>query len=125
MIEALIGLPEPPVSWRRRAVRLQCDFSRMVQNNMQSHDAWRMRRATLAAAGIFVLVCVVILIATRSAAFAQHRMHSLNEKVDRNHPWMNPKLSPDERAAMVLKEMTLDEKIDLLHGMGMPNWPRD
>jgi beta-glucosidase len=32
---------------------------------------------------------------------------------------MNTKLSPDERAAMVLKEMTLDEKISLLHGTGM------
>ncbi len=33
-------------------------------------------------------------------------------------PWMNPSLSPDERAAMVVKEMTLDEKISLLHGTG-------
>src|SRR6202008_2084862 len=46
-------------------------------------------------------------------------------KEDRNHPWMNASLSPDERASMVLKELTLDEKIDLLHGMGMPGWPRD
>jgi beta-glucosidase len=40
-------------------------------------------------------------------------------------PWMNKSLSPDERAAMVLKQMTLDEKIDLLHGNGMAhadNW---
>ena len=35
------------------------------------------------------------------------------------HPWMNPKLSPDERASMVVKQMTLDEKISLLHGTGM------
>jgi beta-glucosidase len=35
-------------------------------------------------------------------------------------PWMNAKLSPDERADLVLKEMTLDEKIALLHGVGMP-----
>jgi beta-glucosidase len=34
-------------------------------------------------------------------------------------PWMNTGLSPDERAAMVVKEMTLDEKISLLHGTGM------
>jgi len=34
-------------------------------------------------------------------------------------PWMNSSLSPDERAALVLKEMTLDEKISLLHGTGM------
>ncbi len=36
-----------------------------------------------------------------------------------SHPWSNPSLSPDERAAMVVKEMTLDEKITLLHGTGM------
>ena len=35
-------------------------------------------------------------------------------------PWMNTTLSPDERANLVIKEMTLDEKIDLLHGVGMP-----
>jgi beta-glucosidase len=32
---------------------------------------------------------------------------------------MNTSLSPDERAAMVVKEMTLDEKIGMLHGTGM------
>jgi beta-glucosidase len=36
-----------------------------------------------------------------------------------HHPWMNASLSPDERANLVLKEMTLDEKISLLHGTGM------
>jgi len=35
------------------------------------------------------------------------------------HRWMNPSLSPDERASMVVKEMTIDEKITLLHGTGM------
>jgi len=35
-------------------------------------------------------------------------------------PWANTSLSPDERADLVLKEMTLDEKIALLHGVGMP-----
>lgn len=39
------------------------------------------------------------------------------------HPWSDPALSPDVRADLVLKEMTLDEKIDLLHGNGMPGWP--
>ena len=37
---------------------------------------------------------------------------------------MNKSLSPDERADLVLKELTLSEKIDLLHGEGMPGWPR-
>ncbi len=34
-------------------------------------------------------------------------------------PWMNANLSPDERAEMVLRQLTLDEKIALLHGNGM------
>jgi beta-glucosidase len=33
--------------------------------------------------------------------------------------WMNPKLTPDERADLVLKQMTLKEKLALLHGNGM------
>ncbi len=36
-----------------------------------------------------------------------------------NHPWSNSSLDPDERASMVVKEMTLDEKISMLHGTGM------
>ena len=35
-------------------------------------------------------------------------------------PWANTALSPDERADLVIKEMTVDEKIALLHGVGMP-----
>jgi beta-glucosidase len=35
-------------------------------------------------------------------------------------PWMNTSLSPDERADLVIKEMTLDEKVAMLHGVGMP-----
>jgi len=34
-------------------------------------------------------------------------------------PWMNPSLSPEARAELVLKQMTLDEKLALLHGNGM------
>jgi beta-glucosidase len=33
-------------------------------------------------------------------------------------PWLDPSLSPDDRAALVLKELTLDEKITLIHGAG-------
>jgi beta-glucosidase len=44
---------------------------------------------------------------------------------DADRPWMNPQLPPEERADLVLKQLTLDEKIALLHGNGMahvPNW---
>jgi beta-glucosidase len=41
-----------------------------------------------------------------------------------SQPWMNKNLSPDERADMVLKQLTLDEKISLLHGNGMAHVPQ-
>lgn len=40
----------------------------------------------------------------------------------KNKPWMNTSLSADQRAELVLKEMTLDEKVSLIHGQGMPGW---
>jgi beta-glucosidase len=33
-------------------------------------------------------------------------------------PWMNPSLDPDTRADLMIHEMTLDEKIQLVHGAG-------
>ena len=36
----------------------------------------------------------------------------------KHYPWSDKSLSPDVRADMVIKEMTLDEKIQLLHGPG-------
>ncbi|HEX7158513.1 MAG TPA: glycoside hydrolase family 3 C-terminal domain-containing protein [Edaphobacter sp.] len=44
---------------------------------------------------------------------AQEHDGKISEK-----PWMNKALSPDERADLVLHEMTLDEKIQLVHGDG-------
>ena len=33
-------------------------------------------------------------------------------------PWMSKALSPDQRADLVIRQMTLDEKLDLVHGTG-------
>ena len=41
-----------------------------------------------------------------------------------NQPWMNASLAPGERAELVLKQMTLEEKISLLHGNGMAHAPQ-
>lgn len=60
-------------------------------------------------------------VAKRGAIEIQTRAADPAEQI-KKLPWMNPSLSPDERANMVLKEMTLDEKIDLMHGQGMPGW---
>ena len=64
-------------------------------------------------------VCVLLLV---PAAFAQHRLHTQADGTAQAQPWMNSSLSPDERADLVLKQMTLDEKLELIHGNGMPGW---
>lgn len=35
-------------------------------------------------------------------------------------PWSNPSLSPDQRADLVIRRMTLAQKAQLVHGAGMP-----
>jgi beta-glucosidase len=40
-----------------------------------------------------------------------------------DHPWMNTALSPEERTALVLAELTRDEKIRLTHGHNGLSWP--
>jgi hypothetical protein len=39
-------------------------------------------------------------------------------------PWMNTNLSAEERVDPVLKQMTLEEKLSLLHGNGMAHIPQ-
>jgi beta-glucosidase len=38
----------------------------------------------------------------------------------KHYPWSDASLAPDVRADLVVKELTLDEKISLMHGQGMP-----
>jgi beta-glucosidase len=44
--------------------------------------------------------------------------HSQTKPDTSKMPWRNKALSPDERADMVLGQMTLDEKIQMVHGQG-------
>jgi beta-glucosidase len=65
--------------------------------------------------------------ATLITALARHHPPNQADDSTQNHPamntkWMNTSLSPDDRADMVLKEMTFDEKMSLVHGNGMPGW---
>jgi beta-glucosidase len=70
------------------------------------------------------LAALLTLLALVAASYARYRQNDSAGGQTRNRPWMNTSLSPDERADLVLKEMTLDEKIDLLHGNGMAGWGR-
>jgi beta-glucosidase len=60
---------------------------------------------------VFLISFLLFTSAVSSTVFAQ--------SASQVKPWMNPSLSADERAALVVKEMTIDEKISLLHGTGM------
>ena len=62
----------------------------------------------------FALVTMALLLAVASA-----------QGQTSSRPWMDKALSTAERADLVLKQMTLDEKLELLHGNGMAhaaNW---
>ena len=41
------------------------------------------------------------------------------------HPWMNPLLPPEQRAQLLLKQMTLDEKISQIHMLDQKDHPRE
>jgi beta-glucosidase len=60
---------------------------------------------------ILVMLCMFVLTATH----AQQAL-SLGEQAAR--PWMDTRLSADERASLVVRQMTLDEKIAMVHGAG-------
>src|SRR5215472_1491426 len=78
---------------------------------------WQRFVGTLAATLVF---CFIVL-----ALFSPTHWRSRADDQPGSRPWMDKTLSPDRRAELVLKEMTLDEKVALLHGNGMPGWPRD
>jgi beta-glucosidase len=61
-------------------------------------------------------LCTFLLLIT-ALGFALSANVAAAQNSDR--PWMNPRVSPEERADLVLKRMTLDEKLALLHGNGM------
>ncbi len=56
----------------------------------------------------------VLAFASFGAQQAQAQKHPDTQKM----PWMNKALDPDQRADMVLHQMTLDEKIQMVHGTG-------
>lgn len=52
------------------------------------------------------------------AAFAPALAQFPNPPAAPKGPWQDKSLSPDQRADLVIQKMTLDEKIQLLHGLG-------
>src|ERR1700678_2125787 len=68
-------------------------------------------------AGLYTAALVLLSVAVLEVPGRAQR-HSQPAKP--TGPWADTSLSPDQRADLVLKEMTLDEKIAVIHGVGMP-----
>jgi beta-glucosidase len=63
--------------------------------------------------GIFRINAVLLTVAL-SAVFAQSPNQAMNQAS--KGPWMDKSLSPDKRADLLIEQMTLDEKLVLVHG---------
>jgi beta-glucosidase len=64
-------------------------------------------------------VCGLVLSAALAAApFAMAQLPGASQP--KHYPWSDISLGPDARADLVVKELTLEEKVSLLHGQGMP-----
>jgi len=59
-------------------------------------------------------ISAVLLTVGLSAVFAQSPNQVMNQAS--KGPWMDKSLSPDKRADLLLEQMTLDEKVTLVHG---------
>ena len=71
---------------------------------------------------LYSIALLCALVALPLLALVASLPYSAAQNQLQNKPWMNQSLSPDERAELVLKEMTVDEKLNMLHGQGMPGW---
>jgi beta-glucosidase len=63
------------------------------------------------------IVCIALAIGYAHSAGAQESRAEASQSAALQ-PWMNPSLDPDTRADLMIHEMTLDEKIQLVHGVG-------
>jgi beta-glucosidase len=61
-----------------------------------------------------LLIAAILLFISAPASFSQSAQRSKQPPF----AWMDKSLSPDQRADLVLHQMTLDEKIQLVHGTG-------
>src|SRR5580658_2168608 len=63
-----------------------------------------------------LLSFVTLVTALVSGACANAQLPGMPQP--KHYPWSDAKQSPDARADLVIKELTLDEKIQLVHGLG-------
>ncbi len=66
----------------------------------------------------FLCLFAIATLASIDGAAVRAQAAAGGSKTSASMPWMNKALAPDERADMVLRQMTLDEKIQMVHGAG-------
>jgi len=59
---------------------------------------------------------IALAVSLLSGSWALAQIPGMNPP--KHYPWSDKSLSPDQRADLVIKELTLDEKIQMLHGLG-------
>ena len=65
-----------------------------------------------------ILFCVVLMLGCTGFAFTQGASKAVSGNAHAQPAWMDSSLDPDTRADLMIHEMTLDEKIQLVHGDG-------
>lgn len=68
------------------------------------------------------LVCSALSAVLAAGAISAHAQFGTRRPEPPKGPWMDRSLSPDRRAELILAELTLDEKIGLVHGAGFPGF---
>jgi beta-glucosidase len=66
----------------------------------------------------YLSVAVKGLLLSVSVALFFTGVFALAQSAPADRPWMNKSLSPDQRADLVIEQMTLDEKMNFVHGTG-------
>ena len=84
-------------------VELQVDTERNNVLSMTSYIRW--------------IACIAFVICYADVAGAQEPGFAASRSAAQQ-PWMNRSLDADTRADLMIHEMTLDEKIQLVHGVG-------
>lgn len=69
-----------------------------------------------------MLLCRALFVTLSAAPFAQL---APPRAAHANRPWMNKSLTPHEGAELLVREMTLDEKISQIHMRALKRFPRE
>lgn len=77
-----------------------------------------MRSHSVFPASVNWMLCLAGAACFAFALTASARTPSRPQPLPPARPWMNTSLSPDQRADLVIQQMTLDEKLNFVHGTG-------